>query len=263
MAKHWYYLKSILEIITGFKNPWQILRVFLSCSDLGPMRVTLRQPSITMNVRGKMDIWSIKETFIDRFYTKYGCESRDEWTVVDIGAAIGEFCIYIAAAHPTSRIFAYEPFLDSVRLLKENLAINGIKNVIVHPLAVWNSMTTLTLDLSQSEPLKITSTYTDGMGGDHQRVQAVSLADVLKINHLESVDLMKMDCEGAEFDILLGSDTKTVKAFKRIVMEYHEEAGERHHSRLVSALEQMGYHVSVRANVVHPEIGYLYAELPG
>ena len=229
---------------------------------ISPLTVQLKKTSIAMRVRGKMDIWSIKETFIDRFYTKYGCDMEDGWTVIDIGAAIGEFSVFAAFGRPNTRVIAYEPFIESVELLRENLLLNNLENVKVIPKAVWKKTGRINLDLSHQEPLKITST--DGLkkGKDirHIRVQAISLKEVLKSNHLKAVDLVKLDCEGAEFDILLDSDPVTIRSFKRIVMEYHDDQAGRHHSQLVSHLEQLGYRVEARRNVVHPEIGYLFAE---
>ena len=209
-----------------------------------------------------MDIWSIKETFIDRFYTKYGCDIENGWTVIDIGAAIGEFSIFSACGRPNTRVLAYEPFIESVDLLRDNLVLNKLKNVTVIPKAVWKRTSRLSLDLSHQEPLKITSTDGSKKGKDvgRIRVQAVSLKEVLKSNHLKAVDLVKLDCEGAEFDILLDSDPDTIRSFKRMVMEYHDGQTGRHHSQLVSHLEQLGYRVVTHSNVVHPEIGYLFAE---
>jgi FkbM family methyltransferase len=261
VARIWYYLKSILELLFGFRHPFQIVRVFLKKGTPGRMTIRLKKPDLKLLVRGKMDIWSVKETFIDRFYTKYGCEQGKNWTVVDIGAAIGEFSLYVAAADPGARVIAYEPFPESVELFKENLAMNGIRNVTVIPKAVWKTAASLELDISLQEPLQITSGVKNAPAGNSIRVEAVSLADVLRSNKLTSVDLVKLDCEGAEFDILLGSRPETVKAFKRIVMEYHDGAKGRHHSQLESHLQSLGYRVTSQANVVHPEIGYLYAEL--
>jgi FkbM family methyltransferase len=262
VAKLWYYFKSIFELLFGFKNPLQVVSVFLKPAASGRLTVHLKHPDLRLLVRGKMDIWSVKETFIDRFYTKYGCELGKDWTIIDIGGAIGEFSLYAAARDPGARIIAYEPFPESVELFKQNLEMNGIKNVNVISKAVWKSATRLELDISLQEPLQITSGVSEKPTDKSIRVEAVSLADVLHSNKLTSVDLVKLDCEGAEFDILLGSRSETVKAFKRIVMEYHDGAGGRHHSQLESHLQSLGYRVTSRVNVVHPRIGYLYAELP-
>jgi FkbM family methyltransferase len=261
VAKFWYYFKSIFEVIFGFRNPLQIIRVFLGSGMPDCMIVNLKVPPLKLKVRSRMDIWSVKETFIDRFYTKYGCELSKGWTIVDIGAAIGEFSLFAAAYDPGANIIAYEPFRQSVEVFQENITMNGIRNITLIPMAVWKTTNELELDFSQLEPLQITSGAAGKRTGSHLRVQAVSLSDVLRTNQLKSVDLVKLDCEGAEFDILMGSKPQTVTAFKRIIMEYHDTPEGRQHAELEAHLERLGYRVSSRRNVVHPLIGYLYAEL--
>jgi FkbM family methyltransferase len=263
VARLWYYIKSIFELLLGFRDPLHIIQIFLGSGKPRKRSVFLKSPPLKLIVRGKMDIWSVKETFIDRFYTRHGCEPGPGWTIVDIGAAIGEFSLFAAVQDPSARIFAYEPFQDSVEIFRENIAANGIRNITLIPNAVWKENTNLQLDFSQLEPLQITSDSQEKAGSRQYRVQAVSLHQVLSNNHLESVDLVKLDCEGAEFDILLGSKPETVMKFKRIVMEYHDAQPGRHHSQLVTHLEALGYSVVARRNVVHPDIGYLYAELAG
>jgi FkbM family methyltransferase len=261
MARFWYYLKSIFELLFGFHAPLQLIKIFLGSEVPRKLTVQLKSPPLKFTVRGKMDIWSVKETFIDRFYTRYGCDPGRGWTIVDIGAAIGEFSLFAAMRDPSARIFAYEPFPESVEIFHENIAENGIRNITLIPKAVWKSNTTLQLDFSLLEPLQITSNETGEKESRQYQVQAVSLQEVLRSNQLGSVDLVKLDCEGAEFDILLGSKPEIVRMFKRIVMEYHDTPGGRHHSQLKSYLEGLGYRVTARRNVVHPLIGYLFAEL--
>ncbi len=261
MARLWYYLKSIFELLFGFRDPLQLIKIFLGSDLPRKLHVQLISPPLKLTVRGKMDIWSVKETFIDRFYTRYGCAPGKGWTIVDIGAAIGEFSLLVAAYDPAASIFAYEPFPESVEIFRENIAANGIRNITLIPKAVWKTDTTLQLDFSLQEPLQITSNETGEQESRQVKVQAISLQEVLRSNQLKSVDLVKLDCEGAEFDILLGSKPEIVKKFKRIVMEYHDLPEGRHHSQLVTHLEGLGYHVTARRNVVHPLIGYLYAEL--
>jgi FkbM family methyltransferase len=148
------------------------------------------------------------------------------------------------------------------RFLRKNLDLNKITNVKVIPAAVWKTSTTLKLDLSLLEPLQISSSTR--LSADQAdigiNVQAVSLDEVFASNQLQQVDLVKLDCEGAEFDIILESDADTIRSIKRFIMEYHDSLPGRHHSQLVSHLEQLGYRVVATGNVVHPEIGYLFAE---
>jgi hypothetical protein len=73
------------------------------------------------------------------------------------------------------------------------------------------------------------------------------------------IDLLKLDCEGAEYAILMGASAESLAHVQRIVMEYHDLDVEYEHSSLVRFLESSGFRVQLHANPVHAEIGYLYA----
>ena len=91
------------------------------------------------------------------------------------------------------------------------------------------------------------------------KVNAVTLADVLTEHALDSVDLLKLDCEGAEYEILMSAPEETLAEVQRIVMEYHNVDAEHTHIQLIRFLEAAGYTVSWEQNIVHEEIGYLFA----
>ena len=92
-SKYTYYLWSIFELFFGVKN-WKVLfEIFLGKPFIGVKWLELRRNDLKVGVGRKMEAWSVKETLIDRFYTKLGTEIQSDWLVVDIGAAIGEFTI--------------------------------------------------------------------------------------------------------------------------------------------------------------------------
>ncbi len=68
-----------------------------------------------------------------------------------------------------------------------------------------------------------------------------------------------MDCEGAEYPILMDSPSKTLGMIDRIIMEYHDLGEGRNHQVLIPYLENEGFRVSKYPNVIHEELGYLFA----
>ena len=70
---------------------------------------------------------------------------------------------------------------------------------------------------------------------------------------------MKLDCEGAEYDILLAADSRTLKKIDRLVMETHDLGEGRNYRVLMSHLEKVGYRVQRVENQVHSDLGYLSA----
>lgn len=256
-----YYGSSVFKMIFGFKNFLSLIPFFLNQEKVEQTEVVLRNTGVCLVARGAMDIWSIKETFLDAFYTCYGATIRDGWTVMDIGAGIGDFSIYVAHTHPQTKVYSFEPFPESYHLLERNIALNGFENVLPFQVAIWSQAGYLHLDNFSGEPLQIVSKESPPAINEKGviKVSALPLSQVFEKHAIEKLDLLKLDCEGAEYKILSGASPEVFNKIERIIMEYHDIDGY-HHSQLVSLLEHQGYRVSCLDNFVHDDIGYLYAE---
>ena len=256
-----YYFRSIITMLFGFKNWWEVIRIFLLDTGGEIKILQVRKPQLLIKVRSRMDVWSVKEALLDQFYTRCGTEIGEDWTVMDIGAAIGEFTLMAALQASKGRVIAYEPFPGSFDLLRDNLVQNSIKNVITHKMAVWSKNDDLELDFSLAEPLQMRSeTPSSDNAHSHLRTLSISLFHALAKNNIDHLDLLKLDCEGAEFPILLDAEPELLAKMDRVIMEYHDGYQSHHHEELVELFSNNGYHVKVTPNVVHAELGYLYAE---
>lgn len=256
-----YYGYSLLEMLIGFTNWPSLIPLFLNRVRTRARKLKLRRPKLEILVRSAMDVWSVKETFLDQFYTRYGLPVQDGWTVVDIGAGIGDYCLYAAHWNPTVTVFAFEPYPDSFDLLKRNLALKGIENVRAFQTAIWSKAGNLHLDLSTGEPLQISSQaqVDENWRGEELLVDATTLHDLFYAEKLEHVDLLKMDCEGAEYEILFNMPIEVLHRVERIIMEYHDVDEMRSHTALMRFLQNRGYEVKCYSNFVHDAIGYLFA----
>lgn len=257
-----YYVYSLAEMLTHFKNWPNLLPYLLRRPGSGTVKLEVRRPHIEVLVRGAMDIWSVKETLLDQFYSRYGVPVQEGWSVIDIGAGIGDYCLHAAYGNAGVNMVAFEPFPGSYSLLQQNLVLNGLESIRTYQKAVWGSNGTLKLNLDTGEPLQFISQEisTSDNGDNYLMVDALSLEAVLTSELLEEVDLLKMDCEGAEYEILLNAPTKVLERIKRIIMEYHNIDDEHHHQMLVAFLEKQGYRVTCYQNFVHQHIGYLFAD---
>lgn len=257
-----YYATSVLKMVVGFKNWPAVVPFFLGNRANQQLRLQLRRPQVALIVRSAMDIWSVKETFLDQFYTRYGVPVEDRWTVMDIGAGIGDYVIHAAYGKPNVQVYAFEPYPGSFALLRENLALNQMDHVRAFQQAVWHKTGSLSLDLASGEPLQISSHNLTSSVSDGYRlsVDAISLDSALAKLNITRLDLLKMDCEGAEYEILLNTPPEILRLVKRIIMEYHDLDAQRAHPILVDFLMRQGYQVTCQENNVHAEIGYLYAE---
>jgi len=253
-----YYAWSVLEMAAGFRSWGLLLRAFVSEQRAEPATLRFWHQPTQLRVRGAMDIWSVKETFLDQFYTRYGTSIESDWVIVDIGAAIGEFTVYAAQRAPAGEVYAYEPNPQSFALLQENIRLNKLSNVQAFCVGVWDQAGAMQLDLAHGEPLQGQTVFQQAEAPTEE-IPVITFDQLVHDSVDSIIDLLKLDCEGAEYAILMGASAESLARVQRIVMEYHDLDAEHEHSRLVHFLEGNGFSVRLHANPVHAEIGYLYA----
>lgn len=199
---------------------------------------------ISIAVRaGTIDRKIINEVWIYGSYTPsdFSIEERD--VVVDVGAHIGVFSLLASAFAKSGRIFAIEPVSENFRLLKRNIALNNLKNVI--PVAAALSDKTGKEKISISED-SAKHSINRPLGSDRKKtVRTISLKDFIRKNKISKIDFLKMDCEGCEHKVLLKSGRKILKMIKRISVESHNIDDNQNTSRLKKFLQNNGFKVRV------------------
>jgi FkbM family methyltransferase len=239
-----------------------ILRTFLRRSNPKEQIVELRKSGLRFKTRGVMDIWSIKETFLDRFYQRFSTSIGDGWTVFDIGGGIGDFTIFAASQNPKNIVYTFEPTPRSFALLHENLQLNQITNVQVYPQAIWSREGQIVIDTTAGEPGQYVSREAaSGIEVEDGKiiVPSITLTRAFEFTGLGHCNLMKIDCEGAEFEILFNTPPAVLDRIERIIMEYHDNVTEYTHDDLVTFLREHHFAVKTYPNDVHDHLGYLYA----
>jgi len=248
-----YYLCSIPTILGQIRN-WYVCFGLL----LNKKTVVIRlRNGCQFKVRSLMDVWIIKETCLDRDYESNATPIQNGWTIIDIGAGLGDFAISIAYEHQGCQVYAYEPFPESFRLLEENIRLNSTSNVLAFSIAVGAQSGEMTL-FATGEAVQHTTTNASRQA-DTISVQGLCLDDVLEGNAIEVCDFLKMDCEGGEFDILLNASEATLQKVKNICLEYHNGVTRFSHTDLIDYLQKMGFQVRTAPNPVHDHLGFLYA----
>jgi FkbM family methyltransferase len=258
-----YYLSSIPTLLLGFENWWVIGLRLLGVGGPGDTILRLRKSGLRFRVRTAMDVWVVKEVCLDRDYERGGLQPQDGWTIIDVGAGIGDFSISLAARYSRSRVIALEPFPRSFRALQENVALNRLDNVTALPYALGAASGPQRLRAGAAEPgQSSTARVGRGVAEKPEEVPGRSLAALFEDLGIERCDALKMDCEGAEYEILMSSDDATLRKIENLAVEYHDTYTEHEHGELVAFLEEKGYAVRTRASPAHREIGFLYASRP-
>ena len=258
IRKYLYYFQSIFLMLIGIEDAMSLLSIFLRSPDTRSKVIRLKRSGLIFQVRGPMDVWSIKETFLDQFYKKFGTPIEDGWTIVDIGAGIGEFTLYAAQGHPNNVIYAFEPFDESFALLQTNLNLNHATGIQAFNEAIGSESGVFNLSTSVGEPLQF-STVKPSSSNQAITVPGVSLKEAFNRLQLQHCNLLKLDCEGAEYEILFNAPDSVLNCIDQIVMEYHDDITGYNHLQLAEFLTTKGYQVKIQNNYVHANLGYLHA----
>jgi len=235
-----------LAFVIGFRNPE--LRT-LEFRD--GMRITLRGAYSDYRVVLENAIWDI-------YGWDHPFDKNRALTIIDIGAHIGTFAVVMGKRYPNATIYAFEPFIENFKLLTKNIQDSKITNVRAQMKAIAGKRGEVNLNISSSNTGAHSIIFQqDGLTS----VEAIPLSDVFATYNISTCDFLKVDCEGAEYDILLSTPGDVLNKIQTIVMEYHN-SDKHNQSEIVTYLKGHGFKIEYFGeSVTEPlTIGVLRAE---
>ena len=273
-----FYLKGFIRYYKHFKNFFSVsIRVIINKY---PINAVLKNgTSVTLNGRFEVasiavgfDNYTINDEILEiknklgTIKLLHGAQNGDpigvffeevykmfpvkDQTIIDVGANIGDSSIYFALKG-AKKIIAIEPFPANYELAKKNIELNNLQKIIDIDLAgCSNKSGYLTVDNKKSGG---GASLTSSIKGTE--IPLFNLENILKQNNLDSA-ILKMDCEGCEYDSILKTDNEIMRKFSTIIIEYHYG-----YQNLVEKLESCGFQVEKTSPMYysHYHIGYIYA----
>lgn len=168
---------------------------------------------------------------------------------VDIGANIGFYSILFALlSEENIEVHAFEPLQSNVERFRYNLAENDITSVSIHEYALSNSIGTTDLLVSDEYPgeTSMGSSPASSTPNRTEEVETKRLDDVVLGDG--TLDLIKIDVEGAEFRVLDGACEYLSENSPELLLELHPERMEEFGDDIASIeqiLKQTGYSSAV------------------
>jgi FkbM family methyltransferase len=197
--------------------------------------------------------------FLDNLYEYLPVAGK---TVIDIGANIADSSIYFAV-RGAKKVIALEPFPENYEMAKRNIESNNLLDKITLQLAGCAANQGF-ITISPFDKGSAVSSVKNSSHGF--KVPLLTLDDILKQNGLQNgeLNILKMDCEGCEYESLLSADRDVIRSFSHIQLEYHYG-----YKNLKYKLEENGFIVSASKPELLSPIGtssrkyngYIYARL--
>lgn len=169
-----------------------------------------------------------------------------EGVIIDVGANEGHWSLYAHKHNPAARLIAVEPNPIAVDLLRRNFASNGLYSAEIVETAIGGNKGTVTFEtidnVTSLGSFEIDRSGRPWLTDDRIKkisVPCTTLDDLCATHNVPSIDLLKIDVEGAELAVIEGA-RRILPVVQRIEVEYG--TGD-HRAELLERLQSSGFRV--------------------
>jgi len=207
-----------------------------------------------------IEISSYSEIFYHKTYCKYGLDINENDVVVDIGSNQGAFIKY-ALDKKSSLIYSCDPNPACISLIKKYYGNN--KNLFLNEFAISDkcgeSFLHIGKDSEASGCAKISEAEAninfDYQNGKKIKINSITFQEFIKLNKINRIDFLKIDCEGGEVFVFTEENKDFIKNnIDKIVLEFHNEQ----HVDIINYLRNLNYEVNINYSLEN--LGMIFAK---
>jgi len=209
----------IARMILFYKKPFSVINKVFSKKNIFSL-VQSKKGNYFLVRDNSRDINTINEIFLFKIYNKY--IRNNSSTIIDIGANIGAFSILIASTMKECKVYAYEPSNETFNILNSNVFLNKLhKKVKIEKKAIASKSGKRKFNVYPGN-FEASSLYKmANLPSYIEDVECISINDVFRQNKIQHCDLIKIDYEGAEYEIIKSMNKKILGKVDSILIEYH------------------------------------------
>jgi FkbM family methyltransferase len=237
----WFAVQELLLFVRCFQNWHAVWEATHERIAMPPLR--LRSGLVIYHGTGDDPLFLYREIFLEHCYdpTDFYIPSPGD-NVLDIGANIGVFMLYLQERARGIRVHCFEPAAATRVQLMRNVVENGLEQcVTVYSSAVTDRSTTAQLkqaSLTGHRSL-FSSTYVSST--ESELVPSVALHEAINQCGAWKIDLLKIDIEGAEIEVLEGAHAGVWDRIDRVAIEFHDRIRPGCRERCLEVLRRAAY----------------------
>jgi FkbM family methyltransferase len=216
----YYRGRLLLDGVAYFRHfsPIEASRIYLSLLlGTGTVTVSMRELMHPIQLRtDTSDLSVFRQLLIDRCYDFQRELSPD--LIIDCGANIGLFSVLAANRFPGAHIVAIEPEESNFELLKRNTS--PYTNIECLHAGIWSRK--CRLRIKDRNVGSWAYQVEESAEETASSFESVTIGDLLRRSGFETIDLLKIDIEGAELEVFNNSYGDWIGAFKLMIVEVHD-----------------------------------------
>jgi FkbM family methyltransferase len=216
------------------------------------LRFTTKPTPIHFEVPGSL-YQVFKEIFMEDVYSIENLVNKlpANPVIVDIGANAGFFDILLLSKIKSAKILAFEPLASNTNFVDKVIAENAFMKqyISLYQAAVTGiEKESIDLYMEDTDDNQVVASVFEGFNKDNLKkttVPCFSLTRIVKDNRLTKIDLLKMDCEGSEYDIIYNTAPEIVQLATHIAIEVHDVDDKTYNfASLKKYLESLSYSIT-------------------
>ena len=170
--------------------------------------------------------WGVDDltaVWIDKVYGDPSTLNSTLPVIIDIGAHIGTYAVYAALRSPQARVLALEPNPAVFTYLEKSIAANNLGSQVTPIMkAVAQSAEKRLLFLDEGGGVSSSLFKRHGRAlSEGISVPCMTLADLYAEYNISHCDVLKLNCEGAEYEILGGLSDEMFNSIDSILLQWH------------------------------------------
>lgn len=210
--------------------------------------INLEEVNKNIKFFGGVNNGDIINGFLGMDYNSISVKNK---TIIDIGANIGDTPIYFICSG-AKNVVGIEPFPKNFELAKKNIEVNNMKEKIQLVNAGCASKKGfIKIDPDISNTISTIDEVSNG-----KKIPLLTIDNIIKEYHILDNSILKIDCEGCEYDIIKNLSKNSFQKFSDIFVEYHNG-----YKELKKILEKERFRVKitkpVATNVINSIFGLI------